>query len=74
MSDWVDWSSDTIRIIVDGHLKSSQAKAWCHENIGKDWWKDEEDGLWSWTVGKDLTTEFQFRNKQDAVLFALRWL
>ena len=73
MSDWVDWSSDTIRIIVDGHLKSSQAESWCHENLGKDWWIDETDGVWSWQVGKDLTTEFQFKNEQDAVLFALRW-
>ena len=73
MSDWVDWSSDTIRIIVDGHLKSSQAKSWCRDNFGIDWWIDETYGRWSWTVGKDLTTEFQFRNKQDAVLFALRW-
>ena len=62
-----------IRIIVEGHLKSSQAKSWCHENIGKDWWIDSTDGVWSWQVGKDLTTEFQFKNEQDAVLFALRW-
>jgi hypothetical protein len=62
-----------IRIIVDGHLKSSKAKSWCHENLGKDWWIDEIDGRWSWVVGKDLTTEFQFINEQDAVLFALRW-
>ena len=34
-----------IRIIVEGHLKSSQDKLWCHENIGKDWWTDEEDAL-----------------------------
>ena len=73
MNNWVAWSSGTIRIKVEGHLKSNQAKVWCHENIGKDWWKDEEDGLWSWVVGKDRTTEFQFRNEQDAVLFALRW-
>ena len=46
---------------------------WCHENIGRDWWTDEEDGVWSWQVGKDLTTEFQFKNEKDALLFALRW-
>lgn len=57
-----------IRIIVEGHLKSSQAKSWCHENLGRDWC-----GVWSWQVGKDLTTEFQFKNEQDAVLFALMW-
>ena len=62
-----------ISIIVEGHLKSSQAKSWCHENLGRDWWKDEEDGVWSWQVGKDLTTEFQFKHEQDALLFALRW-
>ena len=73
MNDWDTWSSDTISIIVDGHLKSSHAKSWCHENIGRDWWKDEIDGLWSWQVGRDRTTEVLFRNKQDAVLFALRW-
>ena len=60
-------------IIVEGHLKSSQAKSWCHENLGRDWWTDEEDGVWSWQVGKDLTTEFQFKYEQDAVFFALRW-
>ena len=77
-------------IIIEGHLKSSQAKSWCHENLGKDWWTYEEvrisligmtitsighqmNGVWSWQVGKDLTTEFQFKNEQDAVLFALRW-
>ena len=73
MSDWDSWSSDTIRIIVDGHLKSSQANSWCRDNFGIDWWIDETYGRWSWSVGRDLTTEFQFRNKQDAVLFALRW-
>ena len=73
MNDWDDWSFVTIRVKVEGHQKSDQAKAWCHENIGRDWWIDETDGLWSWQVGKDLTTEFQFKNKQDAVLFALRW-
>ena len=62
-----------ISIIVEGHLKSSQAKSWCHENLGRDWWKDEEDGVWSWQVGKDLTTELQFKHEQDALLFALRW-
>lgn len=76
-----------IRIIVEGHLKSSRAKSWCHENIGRDWWTDEatqimlhvhnngvgECGVWSWQVGKDLTTEFQFKHEQDAVLFALMW-
>ena len=62
-----------IRIKVEGHLKSSQAKSWCHENLGRDWWTDEEDGVWSWQVGKDLTTEFQFKNEQDAIFFALRW-
>ena len=60
------------RIKVEGHLKSSRAKLWCHENLGKDWWNYETDGVWSWVVGKDLTTEFQFKNEQDAVLFALR--
>ena len=62
-----------IRIIVEGHLKSSQAKSWCHENLGRDWWKDEEDGVWRWQVGKDLTPEFLFKDEQDAVFFALRW-
>ena len=62
-----------IRIIVEGHLKSSQAKLWCHENIGRDWWTDEEDGRWSWQVGRDRTTEFQFKDEHDAVFFALRW-
>lgn len=62
-----------IRIKVEGHLKSSQAKSWCHENLGRDWWTNEEDGVWSWQVGKDLTTEFQFKNEQDAIFFALRW-
>ena len=62
-----------ISIIVEGHLKSSQAKSWCHENLGRDWWTNEEDGVWSWQVGKDLTTEFQFKNEQDAIFFALRW-
>jgi len=73
MNDWDTWSFNTISIIVEGHLKSSEAKSWCHENIGKDWWKDETDGRWSWQVGRDRTTEFLFRNKQDAVLFMLRW-
>ena len=62
-----------IQIIVEGHLKSSQAKSWCHDNFGIDWGTDDTDGVWTWQVGKDRTTEFQFKDEQDAVFFALRW-
>lgn len=66
------WAFDRTYIRIKNRTKISEMKEWCHENIGKDWWTDEEDGRWTWISQTDFT-EFQFREERDALLFALRW-
>jgi len=63
-----------IQIVIDGYTTADRAKIWCHDNFGIDWGTDDTDGRWTWQVGRDRTTAFQFKDEQDAVLFALRWL
>ena len=63
-----------IQIVIDGYTTADRAKIWCHDNFGIDWGTDDTDGRWTWQPGRDRTTEFQFKDEQDAVLFALRWL
>lgn len=56
----------------------SNAKSWCHDHVGRDWWQNE-DGRWSWTnirINQDNNIRevaYQFESKSDAFEFALRW-
>jgi hypothetical protein len=75
--------SDNIRVYVtrstDHH---AQAKRWCHEHVGGDWWNDEDNGQWSWTILETISkingnrTDqvcYEFKSESKAVEFALRW-
>jgi hypothetical protein len=45
---------------------------WCLENIGR-WSADIDSTNWTWG-GDNNKRIYQFRNEQDALMFALKWL
>jgi hypothetical protein len=56
-----------------------EAKTWCHNNVGTDWWASDE-GDWTWVSfgsskdGSDgEVVIYSFRKDSDALEFALRW-
>ena len=65
-------------IFISGEYeKHRQCKYWCYEQFGKE--RDiisNRDGVWSvlWAgPEKRNYYRFNFRNSEDATLFALRW-
>jgi hypothetical protein len=56
-----------IKIKIKGAQAGYEAGEWCRDNIDIDHWD-----LWMDNVGFAIYT-FEFKRKQDATIFALRW-
>ena len=71
--------------LVYTNARISETFKWCNQHIGPEWSPLLETGTWSATwVGSSNGGDFQysycyhweyrFLNKQDALLFALKWV
>jgi hypothetical protein len=64
-SDSNDWGGS---FVLDNELET-EVCAWCYENMGREIWYWMKIGLLD-----PNGTLFSFKSKEDAILFALRWL
>ena len=70
-------------IVTNSGAHHSEAKRWCHDNVGYDWWSEDERGDWSYVTidtvdypdgRQEYKVCYMFNSERDAVEFALRWV